>query len=151
MLSWSATLGDLALNTTDGTDAHVSLSVSGKGVHSSEGVAARTGVWLCAGVDLGMSLQVMAADEPLVAVVALELAVVKVSLHVGFDVLLPAETLVTIIELTDPLAVIRIRALDVLSNVIQGDVCLLNGSTNAGLEVEIRDGHASWGQGCSDW
>ena len=118
MLSWSAALCDLALDTADCTDAHVALSVSGECVYSSEGVTARTWIWLRASVDLGMSFQVVAADEPLVAVAALELAVIKVSLYVGFDVLLPPETLVTVIELADPFAVIGVRPFDVLSNIV---------------------------------
>jgi hypothetical protein len=88
-------------------------------------------------MDFGMPLEIVSTDEPFVAVITLELSIVKVSLHVRFDVLFPAKALVAIVELADPLVVHRIWPFYVLCNIIQGDVSLLDGSADSWLEVEV--------------
>ena len=137
MLSRPATFDELPSDSIDCTNAHSSLSVSSKSVLSSECVPAETRIWLRAGMNFGMPLEIVSTDEPLVAVITLELSIVKVSLHVRFDVLFPAEALVAIVELANPLVVHRIWPFYVLCNIVQGDVSLLDGSADAWFEVEV--------------
>jgi hypothetical protein len=94
-------------------------------------------------MDLSVSLEVVATNEALVAVIAFELTITKVGLNVRLNVLFAAETFVAILVSADPLVVRRLRTLDELRNVVNGDVGFLNGGFDAGLEVEIRDRHAS--------
>jgi hypothetical protein len=47
-----------------------------------EYVATKTFIWFVSGVDLGVTLQVMSANEALVAMVTLILAITKVGLDV---------------------------------------------------------------------
>ena len=137
MLSRSATFDELSRNSINCTDAHASLSMSSKSVLSSECVPAETGIWFRACMDFGMPLEIVSTDEAFVAVIALELPIVKVSLHVRFDVLFPAEALVAIVELANPLVVRRIWPFYVLCNIVQGDVSLLDGSADSWFEVEV--------------
>ena len=88
-------------------------------------------------MDFGMPLEIVSTDESFVAVITLELSIVKVSLHVRFDVLFPAEALVAIVELANPLVVRRIWPFYVLCNIVQGDVSLLDGSADAWFQVEV--------------
>lgn len=70
---------------------------------SSEASATRALVWLVAGVDLCVSLEIVLADEALSAAVALELAVTKMRLNVGANVFSSAEHLAAILVETCPL------------------------------------------------
>ena len=88
-------------------------------------------------MNFGMSFEIVSTDKPFVAVVTLELSIVKVSLHVRFDVLFPAEALVAIVELANPLVVRRIWPFYVLCNIVQGDISLLDGSADSWFEVEV--------------
>jgi hypothetical protein len=90
-------------------------------------------------MDFGMPLEVVSPDEPFVTVITLELPIVKVSLHVRFDVFFPAEALVAIVELANPLVVRRIWPFYVLCNIVQGDVSLLDGRADSWFEVEVGD------------
>lgn len=137
VLSRSATFDELPGNSIDCTNAHSSLSVSSKRVLSSECVPAETRIWFRACMDFGMPLEIVSTDESFVAVITLELSIVKVSLHVRFDVLFPTEALVAIVELANPLVVRRIGPFYVLCNIVQGDVSLLDGSADAWFEVEV--------------
>ena len=137
MLSRSATFDELPSDSIDCTNAHSSLSVSSKSVLSSECVPAETRIWFRACMNFGMPLEIVSTDEALVAVITLELSIVKVSLHVRFDVLFPAEALVAIVELANPLVVRRIWPFYVLCNIVQSDVSLLDGSADAWFEVEV--------------
>ena len=119
------------------TNAHSSLPMPGQGVMAGEGVSAKTGIGLGACVNFGMSLEVMAAHEALLAVVTSELSVAEMSLNVGFDVFLATEFLVATFKIASPLVVHRIWAFDVLGNVIKTDVRLLDGGLNAWLQVEV--------------
>src|SRR2546423_4312246 len=150
VLSRSATFDKLSGDSVNCTNAHSPLSVSRKSILSGKGVPTEARIRLGAGVDLGMSLQVMAAHESLVAVVALELPIIKVGLHVRFDVLFSAEALVAVVELANPLVVHRIWPFYVLRNVIQGNIRLLDRSADAWFEVEVRNRHSPWRQCCSD-
>ena len=105
MLARPATFDGLLDDTFEGTNTHASLAVSGESIMPGEGVAAETRVWLGAGMDLGMSLQVVTSNEALVAVVAFELTITKMSLDVGLDVLLAAETLIAVFVFANPLVV----------------------------------------------
>lgn len=84
-----------------------------------------------------MPLEIMASHESFIAVIALELSIIKVSLDMRFDVLLPAESLVAIVEFANPLVVYRIWPFNVLCNVVQCDIRLLDGSADAWFEVEV--------------
>jgi hypothetical protein len=137
MLSRSATFDKLPSDSIDCTNAHSSLSVSSKSVLSSEGVPTETRIWFRARMNFGMPLEIVSTDEALVAVITLELSIVKVSLYVRFDVLFPAEALVAVVELANPLVVRRIWPFYVLCNIVQGDVSLLDGSADAWFEVEV--------------
>jgi hypothetical protein len=137
MFSRSATFDELPSDSVDCSNAHSSLSVSSKSVLSSECVPAETRIWFRACMNFGMPLEIVSTDEALVAVITLELSIVKVSLHVRFDVLFPAETLVAIVELANPLVVRRIWPFYVLCNIVQSDVSLLDGSADAWFEVEV--------------
>lgn len=55
--------------------------MAGEGVLAGEASAARALVGLVAGVDLGVALQIVLADEALAAVVALKLTVTQVGLN----------------------------------------------------------------------
>jgi hypothetical protein len=88
-------------------------------------------------MDLGVPFEIVAAHESFVAVIALELPIVEVSLDMRFDVLLPAESLIAIVEVANPLVVRRIGPVYVLCNVIQGNIGLLNGGADAWIKVEV--------------
>lgn len=72
----------------ESSDTHASLTVSGESIVSRKSIAAVAVVGFDTGVDLGVSLQIMLADEAFWAVGALVLAVVQMCLDVRLDVLL---------------------------------------------------------------
>lgn len=121
VLLGTTALDNLAHDAVKGTDAHAALAVAGEGVVAGEAVAALAGVGLDAGVDLGVALEVVLADEALVAGRALVLAVVEMGLDVRLDVLLAAKLLAAVVVQAHPLAVGRVRALDVLRDVLERD------------------------------
>jgi hypothetical protein len=98
----------LLLKTGKHTEAHSALAVAGEGILTSEAHAAGADVVLDARVDLCVALEVVLANEALAAVVALELAIAKVSLHVSANVLLPAEALVALGEHAGPFVVLGV-------------------------------------------
>jgi hypothetical protein len=77
----------------------------------------------------------MAPDKTLLAVVTSELAVTKVSLYVGFDVLFATEFLVAVVKLANPLVVHWIWAFDILRDVVKGYVGLFNRCLDTRLQV----------------
>jgi hypothetical protein len=137
VLSGPASFDELSCHSINGTDAHSSLSVSSESVLSSKGITAKTRIWLGPRMNLCMPLEIMASHESFIAVIALELSIIKVGLDVRFDVFLPAKSLIAIVEFANPLVVHRIWPFYVQCNVIQRDVCLLDGSTDAWFEVEV--------------
>ena len=88
-----------------GTVTDTTLTVARESVLSGKAVAARALVRLVTTVNLRVTLQIVLSNEALAAVVALELAIAKMGLDVGADVLLAAELLVAAIEETSPLAI----------------------------------------------
>ena len=74
-LLWPASLDILFYDTLEGTNAHSTLAMPSQCVVSSKRVAAQTWIWLGAGVNFRVPLQVMSTDEALLAVIAPELAV----------------------------------------------------------------------------
>jgi hypothetical protein len=82
MFLWTTTFCCFAHNTLVTADAHSSLSVSSQSIVPREYVATKTFIWFVSGVDLGVTLQVMSANEALVAMVTLILAITKVGLDV---------------------------------------------------------------------
>jgi hypothetical protein len=137
MLSRSATFDKLSCDPINCADTHAPLSVSSESVLPGECVAAETWIGFGASMNLGVPFEIVAAHESFVAVIALELPIVEVSLDVRFDVLLPAKSLIAIVEFANPLVVRRIRPIDVLCNVIQGNIGLLNGGANTWIKVEV--------------
>lgn len=75
MLLWTATLDCLPDNTLISADAHSALAMTGKSVVPGEYISAETLVRLISGVDLCMSLEIVAADETLAAMLAFVLAI----------------------------------------------------------------------------
>jgi hypothetical protein len=146
MLAGSTALDWRLDDALERTDTHTALSVARERVMSSEGVATQTRIWLGARMNLGMSLEVVATNEALVAVVALELSVAQMGLYMGLDVLFAAEALVAVLVPADPLVVAaRLGAFNELSNIVNRDVGLLNRGFDSRLEIEIRDRHTPRG------
>ena len=137
MLPRSTALDDLFDNTIECTDTHSPLPVASQCVMPGKSITAEARVGFGAGVDLGMSLQIMATYEAFVAMIAAELPVAKVCLHVRLDVLLAAELLVATIVTADPLVVSRVRTFDECCNVINGNPSVFDGRVDSWLEVEI--------------
>ena len=86
--------------------------MASQGILSGKAVAARALVRLVATVNLCVTLEVMLSNEALAAVIALELAIAKMGLDVGTDVLLAPELLVASIKQTGPLAIAVILGAD---------------------------------------
>jgi hypothetical protein len=101
--------------------------MAGQSIMAGEAVSASTWVWLDTAVDLGVALQVMLSDKALAAMGALKLTISQMGLHVGLDILLATETLITLWEEAHPLLVDRVRAGNVMCNIIDGDAGVLNG------------------------
>lgn len=139
MLSWPAFLHHLLDYTLECSDAITALSVARQSIVARECIATEARIWLGTGVDLGVSLQVVAADKTLVAVIASELSIAEMGLHMGLDILFPSKFLVAFFILANPLIVNRIWSLDKLGNVIQRDVGLLDRGVHSRLEMQIRD------------
>src|SRR3954451_15871886 len=99
MLFRPASLDFFSDDTLKSTNTHASLSVSGQGIMSGKCIAAKASVGLLAGVNLGMSLEVVSADEALFAMVAPKLPIAQMSLYVGLDVLFPTKLLVAVLIL----------------------------------------------------
>jgi hypothetical protein len=128
---WSVLLGPSSLdnllhNAVKCANAHSSLSMSCQGIMASKGIPTQTRMWLCAGVNFGVAFEVVAADEALLAVITSELPIAKMSLHVRFDVLLAAESLVATLECAGPFIVDWVGAFNELCNVVQGDIGLFD-------------------------
>lgn len=70
---------------------HTALTMASEGVHASECASAETNIVLYPHVDLGVPLEIVLADEALLADVAHELPVTEMSLDVCADVLAAAE------------------------------------------------------------
>ena len=78
-------------------------------------------------MNLSMTLEVMAADEAFLAVVASELPITEVSLDMRLDVLLTTESLVAIFILADPFVVIGHWTVDELRDIVEADICFFDG------------------------
>jgi hypothetical protein len=130
VLAWAPSLHYLAHNTVKGSNTHTALFVSGECVVAGEAVPAFAWIRFDARVDFGMALEVMLTHKALVTIRALVLPVVEMGLDVGFDVLFTPESFITVLEDTDPLVVMWLRALDILVNIIESDAgyrsCLLD-------------------------
>jgi hypothetical protein len=114
-----ATTSDLrALEAGKSTVTDSTLAVACESILSGETVAAGALVGLVTTVYLCVTLQVVLSDEALAAVVALELAITKMGLDVGTNVLLAAELLVAPIEETGPLAIAVILGADEALNIL---------------------------------
>ena len=85
--------------------AHSSLTMPGQGVVSRKGIATPARVWLDPGVDLGVPLEIMLSDKAFLANQALELAISKMGLDMGFDIFLSPKPLVAVWIFADPLSV----------------------------------------------
>ncbi len=84
-----------------------------------------------------MALKIVSTDEALLAVVAAELSITEMSLHMGFDVLFAAEALVAVLKLACPLLVGWVWAFDELCDVVKVDVGFLDGCLDTWLQVEV--------------
>ena len=126
MLPWPTLFDYFLDHSFESPDAVSTLPVTSESIVPSKRVAAKARIRFRAGVDFGMAFQIVAPDEALVAMVTFELTVTQMSLHMGFDVLLPSEALVTPFELAGPLVITILRALDEHRDVIQGDVGFFN-------------------------
>ena len=90
-------------------------------------------------MDFGVTLEIVSSDKTLLAVVAAELSVTEMSLHMRLDVLFATKAFVAVFVLADPLLVDGVRPFDELCDVVKVDVGFLNGSTYAWLKVEVGD------------
>ena len=135
VLAGPALLDDLLDHALEGTNAVTALPVAGEGVVARKRVAAEAGVRLRARMDLGVALEIVAAHKTLAAVVAAELAVAQVGLHVRLDVFFAPELLVAVFVLADPFGVDGVGAFDELGDVVKGHVGLLDGGADTGLQV----------------
>lgn len=86
-------------------------------------ISAEAFVRLVSGVDLRMSLQIVSANEALVAVVTLVLTISKVGLNMGLDILLSAKSSVTAGMQANPLAILGIRTRYVGGDFINANTC----------------------------
>lgn len=137
MLPGSTALDLFSDDALKGSNAHASLSMSCQCIMSSECVSAQARVGFGAGVDLGMSLQVVSSDEAFSAVIASELSVAKMGLYVRFDVLFTSKSLVAIFVFANPLVIHRIGSFNELGDIVEGDIGFFNGCTNAWFEIEV--------------
>jgi hypothetical protein len=112
---------------------------------SSKAIAALTRVRLNAGMDLGVSLEVVLADKTFLTVRTLVLAVIEMCLHMRLDVLLPPESFTAVLEVASPSAVLKIRAFDVLSNVVYRYSSLSLGILNVDASDACCALHACYG------
>jgi len=112
VLAWATASSLRTLVTRESAVADSALTVASQGILSGKAVAARALVRLVATVNLCVTLEVMLSNKALAAVVALELAIAKMGLDVGTDVLLAAELLVAFIKQTGPLAIAVILGAD---------------------------------------
>jgi hypothetical protein len=106
------------------------LAVACESILSGKAIAAGALVGLVATVNLCVALQVVLSDEALAAVIALELAITKMGLDVGTDVLLAAELLVAPIEETGPLAIAVILGADEALDILGRDTGVLDASVD---------------------
>lgn len=135
----SASLDILFHNTFESTNTHSTLAMPSQCVVSSKRVAAETGIWLRASMDLCVALEVMATNKTLLAMIASELTIAQMCLDVGLDVLLPAKFFAAIFVGAHILAIDWAWSFDELCNVIDRNVGVLDRSFDAGLKVEICD------------
>lgn len=137
MLLGTATLGRLSHNALVSTNAHAALPVTSQGIMSREDISAKAFVRLVSSVDLCMSFQIMSTHEALVTVITLVLAITKVSLDMGFDVLLSAKPSVTARVQANPLSIFGIRTINVGGDLINGDTGLCDRCVDPGIKVEV--------------
>jgi len=76
-------------------------------------------------MDLGVALQIVLADKALAAAVALVLAIAKMGLNVGADVLASPKHLAAVLVETCPLARGRILLTDVALDLLRSNSCVL--------------------------
>ena len=94
-----------------------------QGIVPSKAVTTQARVGLDAGMDLGVTLEVVLSNEAFLTRRAFELSIVEMCLYVGFDVLFTAKLLVAVLEDTYPLVVFGVWTLDVLLNIFESDAC----------------------------
>ena len=140
LLLGAAALGFLLLGlleTRESAAAHAALAVAGKGVVAREALRARADEGSVVAVDRDVALEVVLADEGLVAEIALELAVAEVRLYMRADVLLAAEASVAAFPEAGVSTVGLVLLADELLDLVRGDT----GVDNAGgdLRAEIVD------------
>jgi hypothetical protein len=88
---------------------------------AGKAISAKTGIRLNSTMNFCMSFEIMLPDEALLAVRTLILAIAKMGLNMRFDVFFTSESLLAIWKQTGPFLITIIRALDVTSNIINGD------------------------------
>ena len=122
MFSRATSLDDFLDDAFECTDAHTSLAMSCQSIVPGEGIAACTGVWLAARVDLGVAFEVVASNKALVAVVAAELTIAKMCLDMRLDVFFAAELFVAVFVFADPFVVAWVWSFNELSDVVESDI-----------------------------
>jgi hypothetical protein len=93
---------------------------------AGKAIATATRVRLDTTVDLRMAFKIMLADKAFLAVWALILAITKMCLHVRLDVFLASEAFPALWKQAGPFLIDSIRALDVTSDVINGNASICN-------------------------
>lgn len=137
----------LAHGVGEAAAADAALAVPGEGVLAGEAAAAGAAVRLVARVDFGVPLQVVLPHEALAAMVAAELPVAQVRLHVAADVLAPAERLAAGWEEARPPVAERVLRADVRGDFFGGDARVFDRC----VQVQVgqrhrpgRDGRVGW-------
>jgi hypothetical protein len=133
MLLRPATLSLSAHSIGETTDTHAALAMARESILASEACTTRALVWLVPRVDLRMALQIVLSHEALSAAIALELAITKMCLDVGADVLSSAKHLPAILVKTRPLAGSGILLADVSQDFFRLNARVLE----AGVYVHI--------------
>lgn len=101
--------------TWEAAATHTTLPMAGERVHTSKGASTEADIVLHAHVDLGVPLEIVLANEPLVADIADELAVAKMGLDMCADVLTTAKPrMATAWIKAPPLVADRVLLADVL-------------------------------------
>lgn len=91
MLSRTTAFGGLAHDTLVAANTHAALPMPSQGIMSGEHITTEAFIWFVTGMYLGVALKVVSADEAFIAVITLVLAISKMCLDMGLDVLFPSE------------------------------------------------------------
>lgn len=145
VLPRSTFLDHLLNNALKCANAIPSLAMACQSIMTGKCVAAQAWVWLGPGMDFGVSFEIVTSHKTLAAVVASKLSIAEVGLDMRLDVFFPAEFLVAVVIFAHPFVVNGVWPFDELGNVIQGDICLFDGSAHTRFQFKVGNREPSGG------